>query len=83
MRERPRSDQPTSVRIHQGGIALLGKWHSGVEAGHEHRNFQRQPRAAPNGVLCFFRSAHRVSRQKDLRPESVDLKTNAFDCGND
>src|SRR5260221_3921289 len=57
-----------------GGSALLGICHGGIEAGHEHRNLQWQPRAAPYGMLCISRKAHRVSRQKILRPESVDVK---------
>jgi hypothetical protein len=75
LRQRTCSDQPASVRVHQSGVALLGKWHGGIEAGDQHWNFQRQPSAAPNSMLCFFRSAHRVSRQRVLRPENLDLRT--------
>ena len=75
LRQRAWSDQPASVRVHQGGVARFGKWHGGIEAGQEHGNFQRQPSAAPNGVLVFSRKAHRVSRQKVLRPENLELRT--------
>jgi hypothetical protein len=59
------------VGVHQRGIAGLGKRLRRVEAGNEHGNFQRQPGAAPNGMLGFSRKAHRVSWQNVLRLENV------------
>src|SRR5271163_1383451 len=71
------SDQAASVRVYQRGVALIGKGLGWVEAGHEHGNFQRQSRAAPDGVLCFFRRAHSVSRQNILRPKNVARENSA------
>src|SRR5580698_377405 len=63
------------MRVHQRGIALQGERRRGIEACDQHRNFQWQTRAAPDGMLSFVRSAHRVSRQEILRPEDLELKT--------
>ena len=53
-------DEAASVGVDEGGIALLGKWVRGVEAGHSDGNFEGQAGAAPDRVLRFFRRAHRV-----------------------
>jgi hypothetical protein len=58
-------NQAASVGVHEGGIALFGKWLRGIEAGHSDRNFQGQASAAPDRVLCFFRMAHRFSGNRE------------------
>jgi hypothetical protein len=63
LHNRPRHNQAASVRIHERGIALLGKGFGGMQTGQQYRNFKRQSRTAANRVLCLFRSAHKLAGQ--------------------
>ena len=56
-RKGPLNYQATTVGIDQGGDALLGEFKSGIEAGNEDGNFERQSGTASNRVL-FRRSTH-------------------------
>ena len=75
LRQRARQNQTASMSVDQCGIACRGKWQLRIEAGDQHWNFQREPGAASDRVLCFFRRAHKVIRQKVLRSEILELES--------